>query len=95
MKRTEDQRTIGKAKRCLMRVLRLSEGDSYRALRRAAMDRRVPLAVLAQQVLTRGPERMGRIVEKGLLRAASGWSRSTSLLPLPRLLPAPAHRLGP
>ncbi len=50
-KTAADKDLINRAKTQLMLVLGWSENKSYRSLRRAAMDRRVKMSDIAQEVL--------------------------------------------
>jgi hypothetical protein len=56
-----DDALIQRAKRVLMRQLRLDEPVAYDILRRASMDRRVNLADLAQWLLIDAPRRCKRL----------------------------------
>src|SRR5262245_54427711 len=48
----DERKLIERAKGILMRRRELSEADAYRALRKQAMDKAVPLATIAEQVIT-------------------------------------------
>ena len=50
-RRLEDERTIRKAQAILARREAISEGEAYRLLRRMSMDKRAPMAVLAEAVI--------------------------------------------
>lgn len=51
-RRIQEDRQIHKAQQVLSRTQRCSESEAYRQMRKAAMDKRIPLAQLAQRILS-------------------------------------------
>ena len=52
--RLESRKTIERAKAALVAAYGMSEADAFRFLQKKAMDDRVPMATVAQQVLAKG-----------------------------------------
>jgi AmiR/NasT family two-component response regulator len=52
--RLQSRKTIERAKSALVAAYGMSEGDAFRFLQKRAMDERIPMAAVAEQVLAKG-----------------------------------------